>query len=537
MNTKKLICIILLIVLIPFYVAFALLSSNIKVGETVAKHKQQLNIIVEDGIIADAVDYVPFLIPKAGNYQFTLDFTTLTPGFYTGIVLKDASGKAIHYNGFDTAVGYTANVTLPEGRTTLELHYFSNEQALRDFCADYPIYSQSQLDAIEDKLHFNDRIKSGNWYVGLNLTVDDLIGTPGYVKIGLLIASVVLFGLFMVLFFKDKPAQEDRKTRLTSISIRYSVMIFMIFMLEILLSIALPMFLTRQTIDVNRATISMIMTIFIIDVCAFPLIYLLTRKVPAQKLEKKPLGFGKFLMFWIMAQGLGILGALIGVAAGKLFPSDESSNLIDILLGSSMFLRVLAVGILAPIIEELIFRKLLIDRLIKYGEFLAIFLSGLLFGLFHGNFQQFFYATFLGWLFAFVYIRTGNIRNTILLHMTINLGTVVVSMSLLGKVLESGVASISDLDALEEALMADPTTFAYAALLSLWVIFILLAALIGLIIFIVRVAKKKFALRRLEDEPSKGQILAQVFSNPYAYILIMVLLGQFIVTYLPLMIK
>ena len=154
MNTKKLFCTILLVMLIPLYVVIAVISASRRVGENIATHKQQLNVIVENGVIADAVDYVPFLVPKSGDYQLTLDFTTVDPGFYTGIVVKDATGKAVLYNGFDTVVGYKDDVALPEGRATLELHYFADEQALRDFCAEYPIYSKSQLDGIESKLHF-----------------------------------------------------------------------------------------------------------------------------------------------------------------------------------------------------------------------------------------------------------------------------------------------------------------------------------------------------------------------------------------------
>ncbi|MBR3507961.1 MAG: CPBP family intramembrane metalloprotease [Lachnospiraceae bacterium] len=538
MNPKKLLCTILLITLIPFYVVFTILTSSGRIGENVAKHKQQLNILVEDGVIADAVDFVPFLIPKEGQYQMTLDFTTVDPGFYTGMVLKDASGNPVLYNGFDTVQGYTANVTLPEGRAVLELHYLPNEQALKDFCATYPIYSEAQLTHVESKLHFNDRIKTGTWYASLSLSIDECVRTPLYVKLLVLAFSILLLVLLAVLFAKDHPAEaDDCKTRLTSMGIRYSILIFAIFVLEILLSIVLSLLISPQTLKANNATLSLLLTIFIVDVIGFSLLYLITKNVPAQKLEKKPLGFGRFLLFWMMTLGLAFVGAVIGLLTEKLLPNNQSVDITGVMLGSSMFLRVLAIGILAPIFEELIFRKFMIDRLIKHGEFVAIFLSGLTFGLFHGNFQQFFFATFIGWLFAFLYIRTGNILHTILLHMAINLGTSVVTMYLLGKLTESGILEFSDPAALTQALTSDPSTFAYAGLLALWVILLFLVAFIGLIVFIVFMAQKKFALRRLEDEPTKGQILAQIFSSPYMWLLFIILLGQFITSYLPSIMK
>ena len=69
---------------------------------------------------------------------------------------------------------------------------------------------------------------------------------------------------------------------------------------------------------------------------------------------------------------------------------------------------------------EILCRKLIIDRLLPYSEVLAVVTSGLLFGLIHGNFYQFFYATMLGMLFAAVYVKTGNIFHTIGMHAIIN---------------------------------------------------------------------------------------------------------------------
>ena len=76
--------------------------------------------------------------------------------------------------------------------------------------------------------------------------------------------------------------------------------------------------------------------------------------------------------------------------------------------------------IMAPVCEEFLFRKLLIDRVRIYGDKAAILMSAIIFGLSHGNFYQFFYAFGIGAVFAYVYIRTGRLRYTILFHMIIN---------------------------------------------------------------------------------------------------------------------
>ena len=70
--------------------------------------------------------------------------------------------------------------------------------------------------------------------------------------------------------------------------------------------------------------------------------------------------------------------------------------------------------------EELLFRKLLTERIVKYGELPAVLASGLFFGLFHGNLNQFSYAFLIGLFLGFIYVKTGKLRYTIGLHMAIN---------------------------------------------------------------------------------------------------------------------
>ena len=62
--------------------------------------------------------------------------------------------------------------------------------------------------------------------------------------------------------------------------------------------------------------------------------------------------------------------------------------------------------ILSPIIEEILFRKILIDKIKLYGDKVAILVSAVTFGVYHGNLSQVFYATALGAIFAYVTLKT-----------------------------------------------------------------------------------------------------------------------------------
>lgn len=83
------------------------------------------------------------------------------------------------------------------------------------------------------------------------------------------------------------------------------------------------------------------------------------------------------------------------------------------------FLRVVVV---APIIEELIFRGIILNGLRKnYPAFTAVFFSGLLFSLFHLNPWQMPATFVLGLLLGWIMIRTRNIILAIIGHAMNNL--------------------------------------------------------------------------------------------------------------------
>lgn len=87
---------------------------------------------------------------------------------------------------------------------------------------------------------------------------------------------------------------------------------------------------------------------------------------------------------------------------------------------SSPLMMLLFAGIIAPVGEEFLFRKLLHDKLGGCGEKLYILMGGFIFAMFHANLSQLLYAFVLGAVFCYIYVRTGKLRYTIALHITIN---------------------------------------------------------------------------------------------------------------------
>lgn len=80
----------------------------------------------------------------------------------------------------------------------------------------------------------------------------------------------------------------------------------------------------------------------------------------------------------------------------------------------------LAIGILAPLAEEMVFRGAILRTLLsafgKQRRWLAIGITALLFAVIHGNLAQGFGAFFLGLLIGWMYYRTGSIVPGVVFH-------------------------------------------------------------------------------------------------------------------------
>lgn len=166
---------------------------------------------------------------------------------------------------------------------------------------------------------------------------------------------------------------------------------------------------------------------------ALPILYFMMKQEPASKFEKQKLGFGKWFTIFLCCFPIMITGSIIGSGFMNIISSGNSENPLNEAVEGNFFMKVLVMVILAPIIEEFIFRKLIIDRTEKYGEKYAILFSALSFGLFHMNFYQFFYAFGLGLVFGYVYTRTKDLKYSVFMHMIINFfGSVIAPAAMSG---------------------------------------------------------------------------------------------------------
>ena len=155
-----------------------------------------------------------------------------------------------------------------------------------------------------------------------------------------------------------------------------------------------------------------------------PAALLVLSRLPRDTNPSEPLGAGGFMgglcvTFAFMSVGSTVANLLTG--AIELLADRPLTNPVEsATYGNSFLVNLIFVAILAPIIEELVFRKLICDRLLPLGEGYAIVLSAAIFGLVHGNLFQFFYAFLVGMLFSYIYVKTGRLRYSLIYHMFTN---------------------------------------------------------------------------------------------------------------------
>ncbi|MGN0431420.1 MAG: lysostaphin resistance A-like protein [Lachnospiraceae bacterium] len=256
--------------------------------------------------------------------------------------------------------------------------------------------------------------------------------------------------------------------------------------------------------------LSLLISMVPMYIVGMPLMMLLISRVPAENIPKHKMSAGKLtiaaMMCYCVMYCSNLIGTVITFVIEIIKGSSVNNSMQDIALGTGTGIRVLFMVICAPVFEELIFRKLLVDRAVKYGEGTAVVLSGLMFGLFHGNLSQFVYATTLGMFLAFIYVKTGKIQYTVILHMIVNF---------VGGVLGVWILEWSGYT----DLLADPASIQEnmaAVMTGLLIMLIYVFCLIGIVIagfVLLIVFRKKFRVSRGKIVLPKGKRFTTVICN------------------------
>lgn len=261
---------------------------------------------------------------------------------------------------------------------------------------------------------------------------------------------------------------------------------------------------------------------------AIPAGLLVMKHVPASPPSPGKMSAKDFWIFVPICFFLTYSGNIVGNVLSLLISGGEAHNALNDYALDSNPLKILFVAVLAPLLEEYVFRKQLIDRTRIYGEKNAVFLSALTFALFHTNLFQFFYAFLVGWVLGYVYLRTGRLRYAVIMHSIVNfVGSVIAPLVLSAVDLET----LSNLDpnATDAEILAIFSSVLPGLLLYyLFALALLAVSIIGLVLLIRQCKRLKWETS--EKQLPAGSGLKGIYLNAGMVVFLIVTLGITVVT-------
>ncbi len=283
----------------------------------------------------------------------------------------------------------------------------------------------------------------------------------------------------------------ENKKNLNAIGWKYGGVVALVLIVEILLQT-----LTARLwpdMDASASMNASLIIIFLtVDAVMLPLCFLAVRKIAKGETEKNKIPFFQYLLGLFVCVFLLIAGNILGIIFNTIATGTMNTALSNMMSSSNIWMQALVIGINAPIVEEFIFRKFLIDRLSRIGKWFAIVVSALIFAFYHGNFAQFFYALFLGLFWGYVYAKTGNVFYSMGYHIFINLSQTI---------LITPLAMKTDLT---KGFMENLPYFAMIAV-------IYFMAFVGFVLLIVFC--RRFKLNEEGSEVRGGKIFKELFTN------------------------
>lgn len=239
------------------------------------------------------------------------------------------------------------------------------------------------------------------------------------------------------------------------------------------------------------------------------------RRDEVRLLYKKPKRLVRAIGNFPAIYGLGITVNILTLTVTKLFAPDkanlaESVNPLnglrppDIASAAGLFLMLV---IIAPLFEEFIFRGAIQTALEPYGNGVAILVSGISFGLFHGNFSQVFYTTVLGIALAYIRYATGSLVPTIIIHAMVNGMTGFILLFLSTDTIQKYLLSGSTDEIPDNEMLL-------ILLFAIFIITIFALAIVGVILAFIKIKNiRKYKIKKRFTEISGAGKLGIFFSR------------------------
>lgn len=210
-----------------------------------------------------------------------------------------------------------------------------------------------------------------------------------------------------------------------SFSLGLTLILFVVF--QLLFSLIVPMLILPIVSPVfNEVQLELLGTALILILSlyfSFKILQLYTEKqTPVKEIKLSPkrkitMFLKAFFLFGLFQMTLPIVMEFVGV-------EYDMNSILGLSLDGSFLTNLLlcfALAVTPAFFEELFFRKGIIDFSKKFGTTFALVCSSLIFAIGHFNVLQGIFAFLAGLVLGSLYLKTGNLKMSILLHFINNL--------------------------------------------------------------------------------------------------------------------
>ncbi len=161
----------------------------------------------------------------------------------------------------------------------------------------------------------------------------------------------------------------------------------------------------------------------VIAVMFFVLFLLVRNREPGTFFELRKIELSKTIRTLTLGAAIALLlnSVFAIIEIQRFFPQDIEM-LEEVIDRGSLVMRLLSIGLIIPIFEELMYRGMIFNELRNNIDlFGAVTLQAIIFGALHGNMYQFIYVVPAGVLLALVYLWCKSLLAPILVHMGWNI--------------------------------------------------------------------------------------------------------------------
>ncbi|MCQ4023029.1 MULTISPECIES: CPBP family intramembrane glutamic endopeptidase [unclassified Ruminococcus] len=293
---------------------------------------------------------------------------------------------------------------------------------------------------------------------------------------------------------------------------------------------ALMVYLNNNSVSVDTGLMTLIayIILYLLVIPTSMLLFYRTRgRKTGQTLKScftKPKKSAGWIAKWLLI-AIGVI-YLSGFLSNLLFTIIEgltgvSLTAKEIAFDNSIFgviNTLVALPIFAPILEELLFRGTLFRNTQPLGEWFAVIITSLMFGLWHMNYTQLLFASVMGVFSCLLLIKTRSIIPSMLLHFIINSIGAVQSLCMMN--LDVNMVSSGDIN----YIISHITPIMIIGLIGFMIIGLIIAGLVLLVIELIR-HRGRANLAKCEYQIKPLKKLSVYFSAPITIIVFAILIS------------